>query len=306
MAIKFIPHHELDKLRWDALITRSPQGHYGAFSFFLDCVAPAWNALVLKDYEAVMPLVTRRKYGIDYICIPFFINQLGVFTEEQALPVDLVDAFLQVLPTRYKFVELGLNASNHTSRYDFQVQERKSQYIDLTHGYETIAAGFSSNLQRNLKKALKQQLLIDNKASTREVTDLFKSSRGEALGHFTAKEYDLLDTVMNALQAKGMGFVRDCRTADGQLLAAAFFAESHGRITYVKGGATEQGRELGAMHLIMDAVLREYAGKASTFDFDGSSVPSVERFNRNFTDSEYTFRIIKRNSLPWYLHWLKS
>ena len=304
--IRLLSNKELDSARWDALLAASPQGHYGAYSFFLDEVAPGWSALVLGDYEAVMPLVTRSKYGFDYICIPFFINQLGVFTALQRVSVELVDAFLQAIPKRYKFVELGLNASNRVGLKDFVMQERKGQYIDLTADYKTIAAHYSSNLQRNLRKAEKQQLLLNNQCTPLEVVTLFKDSRGEALGHFTEKEYVLLESVMLVLQKADMGFVRQCRNTDNELLAAAFFAHSNGRITYVKGGATAKGREAGAMHLIMDSVLREFAGKATTFDFDGSSVPSVERFNRNFTEQEYVFVTAKRNALPWWVRWMKS
>ena len=37
-----------------------------AYSFYLDTMAKHWDAFILNDYEAVMPLTWNKKYGITY------------------------------------------------------------------------------------------------------------------------------------------------------------------------------------------------------------------------------------------------
>ena len=77
--IKYLQHKEIDKSKWDACISRAPNGLIYPYSFYLDAMAKHWDALVLKDYEAVMPLTWNRKYGFYYLYQPAFTASLGVF-----------------------------------------------------------------------------------------------------------------------------------------------------------------------------------------------------------------------------------
>jgi hypothetical protein len=45
----------------------------------LDRTAVVWDALVWGDYEFVMPLPVRKKWGIQYVYQPLFCQQLGIF-----------------------------------------------------------------------------------------------------------------------------------------------------------------------------------------------------------------------------------
>ncbi len=42
--------------------------------------AGQWDALVLDDYQAVMPLTWRSKFGIRYLYQPAFTQQTGIFS----------------------------------------------------------------------------------------------------------------------------------------------------------------------------------------------------------------------------------
>ena len=61
--IKYLQYKEIDKAKWDVCITNAPNGLIYGYSFYLDCMARRWDALVLGDYEAVMPLTWNKKYG---------------------------------------------------------------------------------------------------------------------------------------------------------------------------------------------------------------------------------------------------
>jgi hypothetical protein len=45
--IKYLQHKEIDKAKWDACITNAPNGLIYGYSFYLDCMAKHWDALVL-------------------------------------------------------------------------------------------------------------------------------------------------------------------------------------------------------------------------------------------------------------------
>ena len=65
--IKYLRHQEVDKSKWDNCIDKADNGLIYAYSFYLDHMAKQWDALVLNDYEAVMPLTWNKKFGFYYL-----------------------------------------------------------------------------------------------------------------------------------------------------------------------------------------------------------------------------------------------
>jgi len=62
-AIQYLTNHEIDKVKWDECINSASNGLIYAYSFYLDHMSKHWDALVLGDYNAVMPLTWNKKYG---------------------------------------------------------------------------------------------------------------------------------------------------------------------------------------------------------------------------------------------------
>ena len=78
--IKFYKHKDIDLFKWDECIGSSINRRVQAFSWYLNVVTNnSWDALVLGDYDAVLPLPYRFKYGLKYIYMPYFIQSLGCF-----------------------------------------------------------------------------------------------------------------------------------------------------------------------------------------------------------------------------------
>ena len=79
MPVHYITYQQIDKSKWDNCIDTAANGLVYGYSFYLDAMAKHWDALVLDDYEAVMPLTWRKKFGIRYLYQPAFTQQLGIF-----------------------------------------------------------------------------------------------------------------------------------------------------------------------------------------------------------------------------------
>ena len=77
--IFYLEQENIDKQKWDDCIDKAGNGLIYAYSFYLDCMSKHWGALILGDYEAVMPLTWNKKYGICYLYQPFFAAHLGIF-----------------------------------------------------------------------------------------------------------------------------------------------------------------------------------------------------------------------------------
>jgi hypothetical protein len=183
--------------------------------------------------------------------------------------------------------------------------EKKVQFIELKNDYDSIKKKYSENLIRNLKKAEKN-LHIEKNINAGTVINSFRQAQGKILKEFRKENYQQLLHLMKQLESRNMLQTIGAYNAQGKLCASASFMKNHGRIIYLKGGATEEGKQKGAMHIIMDSVIKENAGADFIFDFGGSSVESVARFNKNFGAKEYVYLHLKKNNLPKAIGWMKK
>ena len=111
MDIHYIKYKDIDKLKWDACITNASNGLVYAYSFYLDAMAGNWDGLVLGNYEAVMPITFRKKYGITYLYQPAFCGNLGVFAA--TITESLTNNFLNAVPKKIKYWDIYLNFGNN-------------------------------------------------------------------------------------------------------------------------------------------------------------------------------------------------
>src|SRR5439155_19223856 len=108
--IRYLTRNQLDTTKWDSAIDKAGNGLIYAYSFYLDKMSQHWDALVLNDYEAVMPLAWNRKYGISYIDQPFLTAQLGLFGEN--ISPGILTTFLNAIPSKFKYWDFYLNRAN--------------------------------------------------------------------------------------------------------------------------------------------------------------------------------------------------
>jgi len=303
--IRYITYSEIDKVRWDACIDKASNGIIFAYSWYLDNVCEEWDALIAENYDAVMPLPKRKKLGIEYIFTPFFLNQLGVLSKKP-VTAEIVDEFLTSIPAKFRYVDLSLHSSNSVSTNDFKIEKRTIQQLDLNKSYPEIEKDYSENLKRNLKKADKNELRFVKNINPEVIVDVFRNAQGEKLDVFKKKDYEHLLLLMQTLIRRGMGEMIGVYSKENTMLAAACFMQSHDRIIYLKGAANEEGKTLGAMHFLMASYIREKASKKLIFDFGGSSVESVARFNTSFGTKEAVYLHIQRNNLPKFVRWMKE
>src|SRR5690606_31954046 len=95
---------------WDRCIKNAPNQLIYAWSFYLDIISPGWDALVMGDYEMVMPLTGKKKWGISYLYQPAFTQQSGIFGKH--IDANIITKFLNKAATQFPFIEINLNYGN--------------------------------------------------------------------------------------------------------------------------------------------------------------------------------------------------
>lgn len=301
-AIQYLTHQQIDKAKWDRCIERSDNGLIYAYSIYLDTMANQWDALVLNDYEAVMPLTWNKKYGIRYLYQPFLTAQLGVFGK--AITEQQLDSFIQTIPSQFKFIDISLNSSNSSGIPSGCSSDRSNYVLNLENPYEDLYNNYRENIQRNIKKAIQLGCIVQKEFDAGKVIELAlrqMKSQGQSVIENIERFKSLYQYLHNRQMATTYGI-----SLNNELLASCVFFFSHNRAYYILVGNSPNGKTIGASHTLIDAFIKDYAGKKIILDFEGSDIPSLAFFYSSFGAVHETYPAIKINRLPFYLRWLKK
>lgn len=282
--INYLEHNAIDKPKWDALIAES--GNIYAFSWYLDIVHPGWEALVEDDYQSVMPLTGGKKFGVNYLFQPFFVQQLGVFSKSP-MTAEMTEAFLKAIPSKYRFAEIRFNEGNTFAEGAQGVEYHRNVLLGLNQEYEAIRANYHQNTKRNLAKAESNNLQLVETVIPYHVVALFRDNRGALLDKWGDAEYDVLTHLAKVAQKRNAAFMLGVSEKGvGQLLCAAIFMKTKGRITFLFSGLTEEGKQRQAMTYLLDQVIQKHSRQPMTFDFEGSDDDNLARFYLGFGGNE--------------------
>ncbi len=274
---------------------------YG-YSFYLDAMTKQWDALVLNDYETVMPLTWKKKYGISYLYQPFLTAQLGVFgkniTEKQ------LETFIELIPSHFKFVEINLNSGNALAIPAGFFSVRSNYILKLDKSYKDIYQNYRENIQRNIKKAIQLGCTIEKDFDAEKVIELAVQQM-KSQGQETAENIERFRNLYQHLHDRQMAMTYGI-SLKNELLASCIFFFSHQRAYYILVGNSPNGKTIGASHMLIDAFIKDYSGKNIVLDFEGSDIPSLAFFYSSFGAVHETYPALKINRLPFYLKWMKK
>ena len=301
--IQYLSHKEIDKPGWDACIEHASNGLIYSYSFYLDAMAKHWDALVLNDYEAVMPLTWNKKYGFYYLYQPAFIASMGVFGKN--LNKELIDDFIRSIPAKFKLIEISLNAGNITSDPKPFSLLRSNYILHLNKPYEEIYKAYRDNHKRNISKALQLGCSVSKEIPVDEIIQLNK----EQLQHIDGtkpEDYPNFKRLYDFLKNKGQAKTYAIVDPKNKILASAVFFFSHDRAYYIMVGNHPEGKTLGASHALIDAFIKDHAGHDLILDFEGSDMRNLAFFYSSFGATEEIYPALKINKLPWYVRLLKK
>jgi hypothetical protein len=298
--IRYLKQHEINKPLWDECIDNAGNGLVYAYSFYLDYMADNWDGLVLNNYEMVMPLPWRKKFGIHYLYQPFLTAQLGLFGNN--ISAGLVERFLKTIPARFQLVEFSLNHQNRFSLKSFNLYERTNYVLPLHKSYEELYSRYRENIKRNIKKSVQYGCTVKTGFDVERVIELAKQQSANV----SEKEWQSFHQLYNLLTEKTGAKTYGVFSSKNELLASCVFVFSHNRAYYILVGNHPNGRTLGASHALIDAFIKDYTGRDLVLDFEGSDIRNLAFFYSSFGAQEENYAAIKLNRLPWYLKWLKK
>ncbi len=300
--IVYLKHEEIDKLKWDSCIGSYPGVKPYGYSWYLDIMAPGWDALVDGDYESVFPIPGLKKYGIHYISTPTFLQQLGVYsTGRQAQGV--IDMFLDKIPDFYRFIDLCVGQKISSKGYT--ITERINYELDLSNSYDTIWQNFSSGCKKSIERAVRKRPEIVNDVNPGELVTLFRNNKGLKIKGLKTLDYKRFRILMDLCISSGRGRIMGARDSGKKLIFGRFILETEGRIIMLFAANTPESRKGNIGYYIINELIKEFSSTRTILDFEGSSIPSIASFMESFGCTNVPFYRIYHNRLPWPVRFLK-
>ncbi|HVK98032.1 MAG TPA: GNAT family N-acetyltransferase, partial [Flavisolibacter sp.] len=298
-VIRYLRQSEINKEKWDLCISNSPNGSIYSYSFYLDHLADNWDALVLNDYEAVMPLPWRKKWTVYYIYQPFLTAQLGVIGKY--ISADLLNKFLSAIPTKFKYWDFPLNREN-LYPVDFPLYQRINYVLNLKKSYDQLHSNYKENIRRNIKKSKQFGCYSKNNIDVDEIISIAKAQTK----NYIDDDFENFKSLFYYLHQQQLAKTYGVFSQKDELIASAVFFFSHNRAYYILVGNHPNCRTLGASHALINSFIKDHSEQDLVLDFEGSDIRNLAYFYSSFGAVEESYAAIKLNKLPWWLKWLKK
>lgn len=288
-----MPPHLIEEAKWNNCIENSPHGLIYAQYDYLDNICDHWHGIVVGDYEAIMALPWRKKYGFRYYYTPPFIQQLGIMGNTDAVDYDLLTRKIRQFAW---YGNLHLNFSNHRLASALKAKNKTNFIINLTNGYADIQAAYSTDLKQILHKSSPGFLLTRNDDYLSAI-ESYKKNYAARMPHISEDEFSRFTIMCKQLNINNACIVRSIHNEKGVMLSNALLLKDNKRIYHLLNTTTPEGRLRHGNHWLIDQILQEFSGRDLLFDFEGSELEGVKAFYKKFGGHIQPYFQYKRNVL---------
>ncbi len=300
--IHYLQHHEINKTKWDECISNASNGLLYANSYYLNNMSNRWDALVMGDYELVMPLTWKKKYNIFYLYQPAFTASLGIFGND--FTEIIIENFINAIPQKFKLIEIALNYKNVLNK-QFKPLIKNNYILNLNKNYSELSSAYKENIRRNIKKAQQLNCVCKKNIPVADVIALSKPTL-QSLTNINADDYAHFEKLYNFLNQQNQAITYGVYSANNELLASCVYFFDNKRAYYILVGNHPNGKTVGASHYLIDRFINDYAGQNLLLDFEGSDIRNLAYFYSSFGAQLETYPFLKINNLPAILKWMKK
>lgn len=282
--IREIQRSEIDDARWNDLIRSSPDFRHYYLSYFLDAATDSWAALIKNDYEWVWPL-PKKHFPIPQVVQPLLAQQLGPFPPSRIAQEELKETW-----SKLKMKHWRLNVKMHQKLFtDIESTSHVNIELNLGLPYADIGKQYNRNAVSNLKKAINSSVIISKSNEfEKQLLEIFRKGKGRQLGELDDAFYSRVESIYSAFQVRDEAFTWLAKI-DNEIVAGAMVFNTRGRLLLFFTAANDASRLNGAMHAILDTIIKENAEKSEVLDFEGSDDPNLAFFYKSFGGNEQIY-----------------
>jgi len=310
-----------NKEKYQALCNIEPSIPLFSRCWWLDtvCGKNHWDVLLVEEngkITAAMPLYIPHR-GV--ISMPQFTQTMGPwfatvsedtkYTTRLSRRQDICKTFVDSLRTYTHFLQnfsyevtdwlpFYWNGYSETTRYTYLLSQIKEE--------STILENMSPNIRRNISKARdKYHIHVKKGITTEEFLRVQRQTYSRQQLVMKEDTNTLIDLIKEARQ-RNQGDLWGGYDEEGNLHAAAFIVWQESSAYYLAGGENPELRKSGAHSLVLWEGIRYVSQYTDVFNFEGSMIPGVERFFREFGAKQTPYFTITRGKLSLiYRAWHK-
>jgi hypothetical protein len=296
-------NNEIDREQWDNCIRNTPGARVYGYSWYLDIMAPGWQALVDDDYDSVFPVPGANRYGFKYISTPKYLQQLGAYSPDKPVSKAIAE-FLEYMPVFYRYIDLCVGQKTEVNGYS--VFEKVNLELELAENYDTLFSNFSDSCKKNIQSSSKHKYELITDIKPDEIINLLVASSNHGDDRMRDGDYQRLKNLVNFCVINRKGKIIGIRGPRKKLSAGLFLIEIQGRKTILFLAATPHGCEKGMDFFMINELIKNHASTKNVLDFADSSNPGRTMFFNSFGCKTSPYYRIFRNTLPWPLRLIKQ
>ncbi len=290
--IRRVDSKDVDRQKFSALQARHASDVFCQSSYF-EPLCPQWCLLVLNDYEGAL-VVPYNKFGPwSWVVSPLFYRTsawLGTWAA-----ADKMDA-IELLKRHFSFGSLLLSdAPSDTEAKIYQVLDASSFSINECN---TLA-------KRMIRKAEQQPIQYTSELDAKRFTEFLWGELGAKVDDMDSKAKTLFYGLITSLSDAGL-LRFEGAVVGGVLVGGILVVESPKRHLYLKGTATREAKQLGVYYALMNRAIMRAKESQCKFDFGGSSIQGVAKFNRNFGAQDEQYERLTWGKEPFALRMIKQ
>lgn len=309
------------KDKYHLLCSTSPTLPLFSLDWWLDitCGPENWTVLLVEEKERILAALPLYIPAPGIVSMPPFTQTMGPwfapesedtkYTKALGKRQDLCKQFTKQLRSFRHFLQnfnyritdwlpFYWEGYQQTTRYTYLLQDIKNQ--------EVLWDNMSANIRRNITKARDKHRITVKKGIPVEAFLQIQEQTFERQQKKMWEDSRILAGLIIASRERGQGDLWGGYDEEGRLHAAAFVVWQGNSAYYLGGGGDPALRDSGAQSLILWECIRYASQYTDTFDFEGSMLPGVERFFREFGAIQTPFFTITKGKLS-LIHktWLK-
>ncbi|MGA9148577.1 MAG: GNAT family N-acetyltransferase [Candidatus Nanopelagicales bacterium] len=283
-------------------------------AYWLDAVAPgAWRAVqVERDGRVVgrLPYVLKRRFGLIAVSTAPYTPWLGPWIApgggkgggETGRQHEILAELAGQLPHASRTLVACAPEVSNIMALGWAGYELRFSYT-----YRLNELADPEKLWRNLRDKTRNTCRKAEKLTSvnaeRPISDIFpileKTYRRQSvksLGHV-----DVLARIDAAMRPRGQCALYAVEDAGGRIHGFSYVVFDDRHCFYIAGGGDPEFRDSGAQTLAVWTAIKSASSHSKIFDFEGSSIPAIERFVRGFGPTQTLRLFARRTSAPMLL-----
>ncbi len=209
VLIKFVKYKNVDLKAWDICVKNSINKDVTALSGYLDIACKKWDALILDDYKAVMPLPRINSVLFNNYATNFLVPQLGVFGN--GINYNVFSDFIKLFKSKSHKINYNLNKYNYYNQF--------TNALPKSIGYE-----FDVYSKENIY--LSSKYFIEKRISNNEIIRFVENAKLISNISMLNFDADMMRQILAYSIRNGIGYMYAAYDRCNNIVGVAFFVKS--------------------------------------------------------------------------------